>query len=331
VAINGQLSNDTFAILFTTGTLWLTLRLLKAPSTGVAVVTQLVLSCALMTKGTTWVAVIAVALIFFVRALLDTARSQRLFYWRLLLVTSLNGWGSIAVAGYDFEHYDVYAKMGRGLPLYVWEKTNVGRPGVQSIVDGYLTFRLGSLLRDPQITNGLEIEQEHRTSVWTQLYARAHFAQFEQHPPSWLTNDPVVLWIARCSLVLGLVPLLFLLSGLARLGVRALVAWRTSDARDDDYATWLMALVVFGYLAFIVKFSADYRDFAAIKLIYILPGILPVALVIADGMQAVCDKASTVKHLETMLHGTLACLLLSYCVGMVGLIHHLANRLYPVI
>ena len=169
IAINGQLSNDSFAILFATAAIFFTLRLLRAPSLWLCVGTQLVLTCALMTKGTTWVVAIAMLLIFFIRALVDESKQQSRLFVCLYIVTVLNGLISIQLAGYDFEHYDVYANMGRGQPLHVWEKTNVGRPGVQSIVDGYLTFRIVDLVRDPQITNEKAIEQQHRTSVWTQL------------------------------------------------------------------------------------------------------------------------------------------------------------------
>ena len=195
-----------------------------------------------MTKGTTWVVAIAMLIIFFVRSLLDESKQQSRFFAGLYLFTALNGLISIQLAGYDFEHYDVYANMGRGQPLYVWEKTSVGRPGVQSIVDGYLTFRILDLVRDPQITNGAKIEQEHRTSVWTQLYARANFAQFEQHPKSWLTKDPNVMAIAKCSFVLGLLPLLFLLAGLARgslRSMRAILSWVGPKKNEPEALAWI--------------------------------------------------------------------------------------------
>jgi len=328
IAINGQLSNDSFAILFATGAIFLTLRLLQTPTIWLVVATQLVLSCALMTKGTTWVVAIAMVILFLVRALIDESRQRSRLFAGLYVITALNGLVSIELAGYDFDHYDVYANMGRGQPLYVWEKTSVGRPGVQSIVDGYLTFRIADLLRDPQITNGVAIEQQHRTSVWTQLYARANFAQYEQHPPSWLTMDPNVMLVAKCSMVLGLLPLLFLLVGLGRGGLRSLLAWRTWGVPMlNDYASLFCMLVCFGYIAFIIKFTSDYRDFAAMKLIYILPGVLPFALVVAQGMQAVSDRLIQFKIVERLMHTVLVCLVASHCVGIVALVTHLADRL----
>lgn len=328
IAINGQFSNDSFAILFATAAIFLTLRLLQSPSVWLGVITQLMLSCALMTKGTTWVVAIAMAIIFFVRALLDQSKNRRRLFAGLYVITALNGFMSIQLAGYDFDNYDAYANMGRGQPLHLWQKTSVGRPGVQSVVDGYLTFRLLELLSDPQSTNGYAIEQQHRTSVWTHLYARANFAQFEQHPSSWLTTNPSVLLIAKCSMVLGLLPLFFLLVGLGSSARRSLFAWRTWGVPSQgDYASLFCALVCCGYIAFIIKFTADYRDFAAMKVIYMLPGALPFTLVLAEGMQKAVDGLNRVVHTEPVVHIVLFCLVGLHCCGVLALVSHLADRL----
>ncbi len=329
IAINGQFSNDSFAILFATAAIFLTLRLLQAPSLWLSVGTQLVLACALMTKGTTWVVAIAMLIIFFIRALVDESRQHSRLFVGLYIVTVLNSLISIQMAGYDFEHYDVYANMGRGTPLYVWERTSVGRPGVQSIIDGYLTFRLVDLVRDPQITNEKAIEQQHRTSVWTQLYARANFAQFEQHPRSWLTTDPSVMFVARCSFVLGMLPLLFLLVGLASGCLRSLRAWRLWGVPgvllQNNFGSLFCLLVCLGYIAFIVKFTADYRDFAAMKLIYMLPGVLPFSLALLEGMQTVMERLSLFKYVERGMHCVLFCLVILHGAGIVALVKHLAD------
>ncbi len=330
IAINGQLSNDSFAILFATAAIFFTLRLLQAPSLGLSVAVQFMLTCALMTKGTTWVVAIAMLIVFFVRALLEESKQRSRLFAGMYVVTALNGLVSIPLAGYDFEHYDVYANMGRGQPLHVLEKTSVGRPGVQSIVDGYLTFRIVDLVRDPQITNGVAIKQQHRTSVWTQLYARANFAQFEQHPPSWLTTVSNVMVIARCSFVLGLLPLLFLLVGLARGSLRSVSAWRRwgvpGGPLENDFGSLFSLLVCLGYVAFIIKFTADYRDFAAMKLIYMLPGVLPFALALLEGMQTVTERLRQFKSADRMVHCVLFCLVILHGAGIVALVKHLAER-----
>jgi hypothetical protein len=323
-----------------------------------------------MTKGTTWIVAIAMLMVFMVRAFVDESQKRSLLFLLLFVATAINGVLSIQVAGYDFERYDVYANMGHGQPLYVWEKTSVGRPGVQSIVDGYLTFRIFSLLSDPQITNGVAIEQAHRTSVWTQLYARANFAQFEQHPKSWLTTDPSVMMIAKCSFVLGLLPLLFLLVGLARGCLREfweLWGWvaqkkvstepsrasagtRPTESsigsafqgscqllpppgqagreagqagREANFASLFSLLVCLGYIAFIIKFTADYRDFAAMKVIYMLPGVLPFALALLEGMQTVTERLTPFRFVDRVVHCLLFGLVILHGAGIVALVRHL--------
>jgi hypothetical protein len=329
IAINGQLSNDSLAILFATATIVLTLHLLKSPALGLSALSlgvsvQLALACALMTKGTTWVVAIAMLIVFMVRAVLDGCQRTSWLFVALFVATALNGWVSIELAGYDFEHYDRYANMGRGHELYLWDPTDVGRPGVRSIVDGYLTFRLLGLLHDPQITNGNHIQQTHRTSVWTQLYARANFAQFEQHPASWLTTDSKLMWLARFSFVLGLLPLLFLLVGLVVCSLRSIVAWRGWGVPEQNYASLFSTLICIGYIAFIVKFTADYRDFAAMKLIYVLPGVVAFGLALLEGMQVTTQRLSSVKWIEPLVHICLACLTGLYVAGIVALVRQLA-------
>jgi len=320
IAINGQLSNDSFAILFGTGAVFLTIKCLTAPSICWCIAAQLVLSWGLMTKGTTWVIGIAMLIVFVVRSMREPSKKDSLVFLGMYLVTAVNGYVSILSAGYDFEHYDVYANRGRGHPLHFLEPTDVGRPGVRSIADGYLTFRFVSLLRDPQITNGKAIEQTHRTSVWTQLYARAHFAQFEQHPPSWKTDNPLVLNIARCSMVLGLLPLFFLCVGLAESIFNSLRAWRSGFVpMRDNYLGFFCTITCLGYIAFIIKFTADYRDFAAIKLIYLLPGVLPFAIALLKGMQ-LCGERLPRRSVESFLNGALFILAVSYFAGIVSLV-----------
>ncbi len=333
IAINGQLSNDSFAILFATTAIFLTMRLLQAPTLRLAVVTQVALSCALMTKGTTWVVPIAILIIFLLRSFLEESKKQSRWFAGLYVATALNCFVSIQLAGYDFVHYDVYANKGRGHPLYLWEKTIVGRPGVQSIVDGYFTFRIVDLIldpqiaRDPQLPGGVRIGQRHCTSVWTQLYARTNFAQYEQHPASWLTTKPYVIFIARCSYVLGLLPLLFLLVGLARGILRSLHAWKSFGMpQPGNYASLFSLLVCLGYIAFIIKFTADYRDFAAMKLIYILPGVLPFAYALLEGMQTAIGQRCHVRFVGQIVHCSLLCLLILHCAGIAALVAQLANR-----
>ena len=93
----------------------------------------------------------------------------------------------------------------------------------------------------------------------------------------------------------------------------------------SDFAILFCSLVCLGYIAFIIKFTADYRDFAAMKLIYMLPGVLPFGLVLLEGMQTVTERLSRFKFVESVMHCVLFCLVILHVAGIVALVKHLAE------
>src|SRR3989442_15182227 len=68
--------------------------------------------------------------------------------------------------------------------------------------------------------------RSHRTSLWSQLYGRAHFSHFAQHPPSWRNTSPLVVTVGRLIFVLALLPTAFLLAGVMRAGFGPIVSGR---------------------------------------------------------------------------------------------------------
>ncbi len=247
---------------------------------------QLSLMVALMTKGTSWVVAIALVMLFAVQVFREVITRPITCRWGVcgLLLTLINIPVSIFSAGYDFESYDRYANLGGESELHFFEPTVVGRPGVISIEDGYLTFRWIDLLLHPQIDGRRQLDPRHRGSVWTQLYARANFAQFERHPRSWQTDNAFVLGLARATFILALYPMLLWLIGTATSIVAAVQRFRQLGVAGLlDNSMSLALLISLGYLAFIVKFTASYRDFSAMKFIYILPGALPMAMLWLQG------------------------------------------------
>src|SRR5262249_47396313 len=114
---------------------------------------------------------------------------------------------------------------------HFFEETQAGRPGITSIVHSYLTFRIVDLVLNP--TNDLRMQPRHahRTSLWSQLYGRAHFAHFPAAPQSWKqVHSPFINGVGRAIMILALVPTtLMVLGGLCRLAAwwRALPDLRT--------------------------------------------------------------------------------------------------------
>jgi hypothetical protein len=158
-------------------------------------------------------------------------------------------------------------------PLFV-ERTSVYRPGITSIVDGYLTFRFVGLLRRPAITQDKIHYPLHRTSLWSQVYGRAHFVHFDQWPPSWSDESPLVLWIGRAILVLALLPTAMLLLGLARGTGRVLASLRQRDVTAERLGEEMFVLCALGYVAFLIVYTLTYRDFSTMKAEFLFPGLL---------------------------------------------------------
>lgn len=92
---------------------------------------------------------------------------------------------------------------------------------------------------------------------------------------------------------------------------------------QKDYSSLFVALVCFGYIAVIIKFTADLRDFAAMKLIYILPGLLPFGLTLLDGMQAWIESPMTEWAAGLAVDTGLLFLLSLYSLGTLALVVHL--------
>jgi len=163
------------------------------------------------------------------------------------------------------------------------KRTYVYRPGTTSIVDTYFTFRFVDMLEHPMITNDVDVYPQHRTSLWSQLYGRAHLAHFAQHPPSWRNTSPLVLAVARLILVLALLPTAFLLVGMLRAvaGV-TMPTWRGVSPRRETLDQELLALIAVGFIAFIVLYSLRYRDFSTMKAEFLFPGLLAYVFFFAD-------------------------------------------------
>ena len=307
IGINSQASNDSFAILFTTLAIYFTWRLLNHDKVIDFTLAQLSLSCAILSKGTSWPAAVAILLVLLARSVLGTStcigkpnnnrffelvahafrgptRKYAVYSATCVAVCAL----SVKYGDYDFKSYDTYANLGKGKALGWFERTTVGRPGVISIADSYFTFRFIDLLKNPINIREQELNPMHRSSVWTQLYGRLHCIQFDYHPSSWRTESEFVRNLNRVIFAIAILWLGAAMLGFAnqfRVLIRGI---RNAGfyflAQGDRYFHLLAAG---GYLVFIVYFTYSYRDFAAMKVIYMFPGLLSFAVLLQSGVHAV--------------------------------------------
>ena len=181
---------------------------------------------------------------------------------------------------------------GPRAPLpHLLERTYVYRPGATSVVDTYLTFRLIDMLAHPADTNDPYVYPLHRTSLWSQLYGRAHVVHFAQHPPSWKNTSLLSATVARLILILALLPTTFVLMGMARtsvriIGVRCCRRRHPSASPTDE----LLAVTAFAFIAFIVLYTLLYRDFSTMKAEFIFPALLAFLFFFTDETERALEQ-----------------------------------------
>jgi len=208
---------------------------------------------------------------------------------------------------------------GEPAPMPHWiEKTYVYRPGTTSIADTYLTFRFVDMLEHPTITNDAETYPQHRTSLWSQLYGRAHITHFAQHPPSWKNTSPLVLTVSRLILLLALLPTAFLLAGILRAVAEVTMStWQRVSAKAETLDLELLALVAVGFIGFVVVYSLRYRDFSTMKAEFLFPGLLAYVFLFANEVTRADARYRRYHRLRHVAGWVFAALLAMYVTDVV--------------
>jgi hypothetical protein len=330
--INAQVTNDSFVILFSTLTIYLLYEFLEKKSFKTFIVMLLSMVLALLSKSTALTLFLGIVFILGVRALCGWSdKVHRNSYLAYLIISVLLVSSAVSILG---EYYYEYRLSGTLLrfnaqmypPPYFLDETFYSRPGVTSIDNSYLSFMFLDLMEHPTITNGLEIIPEHRASLWTQIYGRTNFIYFAAWPNAWSTENKYLLWLGRVTFLLALLPLILFIYGYilnllrvfqgARLLGREYFCWDTR---------WIFPFLAICYLAFIILFTAFYRDFSCMKAIYLYPGILAFLYVVGDGWLLV-DKISRIRILGSLLNAWFFALLLCYVINVLALVMNLSFK-----
>ncbi|MBI1306315.1 MAG: hypothetical protein GC181_06845 [Bacteroidetes bacterium] len=200
---------------------------------------------------------------------------------------------------FQFSHYKAnYERYGnafqtnldvKSLPPFFDDGNDFyARPGISSIDNSFLRFRLFDMLKKPYNINvnegkaGIDFPK-HRTSFWSQLYGSFWDVQFLQHPFSWESKQPTRLWIVRLLFIFGLIPAFILVKGHWEI-IRNI---RISNIKNSDWAGLFSISIFLGMLAFNAKYAYDYRDFGCIKAIFILPALFPMLLIFYRGWKLI--------------------------------------------
>lgn len=287
IAINAQATNDTLLIFLSCMALYFfnNFQAHRKKLYFFLSILFVVLSASAKSNGI--IIFLVILLVLVLRFVLDTTRRiSTLLYIGifsivcplLIVVNPLNQY----IQNYIHYGKPVLVNIPRQiLPNFV-EPTFLGRPGIISIVDGFFTFKLDSLLAHPRIERCntcpkmafVSGELAHRTSFWTQLFARAHSVNFDNHPPAWATRDESLFPLLRAIYLFALLP-----SSLIVLGsVQQLMGLTRSFLSNDlEMANRLLfgiyPIVFIGYIFFTMLYALLWRDFSVMKIVFIYPAL----------------------------------------------------------
>jgi hypothetical protein len=331
IGINAQVTNDSFVILFSTLAIYFAARYFQKGAARHYLLMTLFAICAGISKGNglvlfmvllgTWI----VQLAFWIRrpALEIVKRIALPLNFFILCYLPLVAFFGQYGANYVQEGTPFGINIEPQPFPHIFEKTYVNRPGVTSIADSYFTFRWIDLLKTPYIsTQGSEAYPRHRTSLWTQVYARANSLHFDQWPLSWQTQDAWIINIGRVIFVLALVPAGLFLLGLLR---RVSSLRKPSFLSEADYlAIMLHCLALAGYIAFLVIYTLRYRDFATMKAIFIFPALISMTFFLGSGLNRLPRSLRRFSWLPALVDACLAVLLCLYTADVISLLIQLS-------
>jgi hypothetical protein len=337
MGINAQATNDSFVILFVSLALFFGYRFFARPSSKDFGWMTLSAVAGGISKGNGLVVFVAVLGVFAV-ALFKWPSGTHLTRHRLTLYGCVFLVAYLAVVPRVGSYWELYRRYGSPFvtPMLpapfpkLFEKSVAYKPGVTSIADAFLTFRLLDLLRNPVSTTDTERYPLHRTSLWSQLYGRAHFAHFDPWPPSWQLPSHDGQWftslvrtLARLIFLCALFPTMLLVVAVGKrivADLRWLIRVKPLRPRLQD---WLLDLAVFGYLAFIVVYSLRLRDYAVMKAIFIFPGLLGFLTLFARECEEFYERHFEKPGVRLAADTLMVTLLLLYTADAVALLGQL--------
>ena len=331
IGINSQATNDTFVILFSTLAVFFCYGFLKYERKRDLVYCSLFVILGISSKTNAWVTFIAILMALLLWTFYQGQHTRNLkFTWVFLfsviafsIINPLNqyipntrNFGTPILLNIDrdpFPHFSgEYAAKASG----VWYTRD------------FLTFKFFDLLKHPRLDIKTTVHLPQQTSFWTVIYARAHSIHFDNAPPSWSTTGDAIFPLLRFQYILALIPTALLLVG----AVRELFCLSSSAIKKEVTAIQtnsygLFVLLFFGYLAFQVLYSFQYRSVTVIKAIFLLPALLSFPVFF---MKAARDLYSLVSRINQrwvvyLIDSGFVALLALYVIDVTILVIHLAG------
>ncbi len=294
VSINVQVTNDSFMILFGSCALYWGYRFFHDFRRSDFFGMTAAATAAAMSKATGLPMCSAIVLVFVVTLARTTATAtapRRATILRYAVVFVLSVVSSLTILAPKIGTYhELYRRYGspfvtnripEAFPRLFEPTVFTGDPGVRSIVESLLTFRIVSLLEDPMLLDhDRDRYPAHRTSLWSQVYGRLNSIRFES-AESWWPRSATTRNLPRLTFLVALFPAALFVVG----GCRAIARIASDPARVQP-RQWLVAVAAVGYTAFLVALALRYRDYSFFKPIHAFAGL--VAFTVPFGYE--CDR-----------------------------------------
>lgn len=331
IGINAQATNDTLAILFATLAIYSTWQFLRQERGILLLAGILFVSLGIATKTNIFVTAFAILFALFVKAFIKKQSvmlySAALFLPIVLALSFLNPLTQYLTNYQKFGSAVGMNKPKQPFPAF-FEKSYVVRPGIVSIQDGIFTFKFISLMEHPRLTNNAEGYPAHRTSLWTQIYARANSVHFDNWPISWSTKGSENFPLTRAIYVLALLPFAMLLLGagisLAEF-LRVLFRNLPDTLYKMDYG--LFDVLFWSHVAFMILYALQFRDFSMMKAIFVYPALLAFLVLFIKSGNAVQRILKENKWFIPTLASLVTVLVILYSID----IYTLSKQLYSLL
>lgn len=331
IGINAQLTNDSFVILFVSVSLYYALEYFKKPMCKKFVLMMLFVLLSALTKGNGLV-LLPIILSMFLYVIIFRDRQSKLqkkHYLVAMIVFLISYVCLVPVLGQYWQKYQLYGSPfvtnieKKPLPKLI-EKTYAGRPGITSIVDSYLTFRITDLFANPVISHEFDNYPTHRTSLWSQLYGSANFVHFSNWPETWKSEHMIDLNTGRLIFLLALVPAGLFLFGFVRNFVKIVKHVRMREFHSVVTERLLFFIGTCGFFLFIISYTMQYRDFSTMKAIFIFPGLLCLIYQLLSGIDCYNGLLILRNKWTCCINGSFIVLSALYCFNIIRLIVQLA-------
>ena len=333
IGINAQATNDSLAILLGTLGAYHAFLFLKQGRDKNLLLSMILISLGITAKTNLFAMAMAITAALAVKALADKQKMmfyRAAFFFPLVFISVFVN--PISQYLTNYKNNEPVAGMNIGMqPLPgFFEKTYYARPGITSIQDGFFTFKYINLLKVPRLPLVPYDPNypDHRTSLWTQVYARAHSVHFANWPSSWSTTDENLFPLTRAIFIFALLPSVLLVVGawisLFESG-RAILKRAGSSLQAQHYG--LFDFLFWSYVAFVSVYALSYRDFAVMKALFMYPALLSFCYLFIKGAETIQNALKGQKWFMATLVSVTVILIVLYSLDVAILIAHLNSLL----